>query len=73
MAQVIDRYQARTFSDALHMQAAIHPATAAQPVDVAQCVAEVVRTVKSNYSAPADPEIIDRAREWHALVAAVGD
>jgi hypothetical protein len=36
-------------------------------------VAEVVRTVKSNYSAPADPEIIDRAREWNALVAAVGD
>lgn len=36
-------------------------------------VAEVVRTVKTNYSAPADAEIIDRAREWHALVAAVGD
>lgn len=36
-------------------------------------VAEVVRTVKTNYSAPADPEIIDRAREWNALVAAVGD
>lgn len=46
MAQVIDRYQARTFSDALHMQAGVHPATAAQPVDVAQCVAEVVRMME---------------------------
>lgn len=36
-------------------------------------VAEVVRTVKSNYSAPAEPEIFDRARQWHAVVAAVGD
>jgi hypothetical protein len=36
-------------------------------------VAEVVRTVKHNYSAPAEPEIIDRAKQWHALVAAVGD
>ena len=36
-------------------------------------VAEVVRTVKTNYSAPADPEIIEQAREWHALIAAVGD
>ena len=36
-------------------------------------VAEVVRTVKTNYSAPADPEIIDRAKQWNALVAAVGD
>jgi hypothetical protein len=37
-------------------------------------VAEVVRTVKTNYSAPANPEILDRAKEeWHALVAAVGD
>lgn len=36
-------------------------------------VAEIVRTVKTNYSAPADPEIIDRARQWNALVAAVGD
>jgi hypothetical protein len=36
-------------------------------------VAEVVRTVKKNYSAPANPEILDRAKEWQALVAAVGD
>jgi hypothetical protein len=36
-------------------------------------VAEVVRATKSNYSAPADPEIMDRARQWTALVAGVGD
>lgn len=36
-------------------------------------VAEVVRVVKTNYSAPADVEIIDRAKEWNALVAGVGD
>jgi len=36
-------------------------------------VAEVVRTVKANISAPAEPAILDRARQWHALVAAVGD
>ena len=56
MAQVIDRYQARTFSDALHMQAAIHPATAAQPVDVAQCVGEVVRMMERLHA--------DQALEW---------
>ena len=36
-------------------------------------VAEVVRVTKSNYSAPADPDIMDRARLWTALVAGVGD
>ncbi len=36
-------------------------------------VATVVRTTKANLSAPAEPELIERAREWHALVAAVGD
>lgn len=36
-------------------------------------VAEVVVTSKSNYSAPADDDIIDRVGEWHALVAGVGD
>jgi hypothetical protein len=36
-------------------------------------VARVVRTTKTRLSAPADPEIIEEAREWHALVAAVGD
>lgn len=36
-------------------------------------VAEVVREVKSNYSAPADPDIMDRAKEWNALVSGIGD
>lgn len=36
-------------------------------------VAEVVRLTKDNYSAPAGPEVLDRAKEWHALVAGVGD
>ena len=36
-------------------------------------VAEVVRVTKSNYSAPADPDLMDRARQWTALVAGVGD
>ncbi len=36
--------------------------------------ADVVRVTKSNYSAPADPEILDRAKEeWRAVVAGVGD
>ncbi len=37
------------------------------------CVAEVVRVVKANYSAPAGDEIMDAARTWHALVAGIGD
>lgn len=36
-------------------------------------VSEVVRVTKSNYSAPADPHIIDAAQHWHALIAGVGD
>ena len=36
-------------------------------------VAEVVRTTKANLSAPAEPAIFERAKAWHALVAAVGD
>jgi len=36
-------------------------------------VGDVVRVVKPNYSAPAGDDIIDRAREWHALVAGIGD
>jgi hypothetical protein len=35
--------------------------------------AEIVRVTKSNSSAPADPEIMDRAKQWTALVAGVGD
>ena len=36
-------------------------------------VADVVRVVKPNYSAPAGDEIMDAARTWHALVAGIGD
>lgn len=36
-------------------------------------VATVVREVKTNYSAPADPDIMDRAKEWNALVSGIGD
>ena len=36
-------------------------------------VADVVRVTKGNYSAPADGEIMDGAKRWHALVAGVGD
>jgi len=36
-------------------------------------VAEVVREVKSNYSAPADADILDRAKQWNALISGIGD
>ena len=36
-------------------------------------VARVVRRVKSNYSAPADPAIVKEASGWDALVAGIGD
>ncbi len=36
-------------------------------------VAEVVRLIKSNYSAPAEPDIFDGAQRWQAVVAGVGD
>ena len=36
-------------------------------------VADVVRVVKGNYSAPAAASIMDQAKRWHALVAGVGD
>ena len=36
-------------------------------------VADVVWRMKSNYSAPADPEIVDEIKRWHAVVAGVGD
>ena len=36
-------------------------------------VARVVRTTKSNYSAPAEAAIMTSATEWGALVAGVGD
>jgi hypothetical protein len=36
-------------------------------------VADVIRRVKSNYSAPADPDIIDELRRWQAVVTGIGD
>ena len=36
-------------------------------------VAEVVWRTKSNYSAPADPHIVDEIKKWHAAVTGVGD
>ncbi len=36
-------------------------------------VATVVRRTKSNYSAPAEAVLVDEAKQWHALVAGVGD
>ncbi len=36
-------------------------------------VAKVVRLTKSNYSAPAEPELLSKADEWQALIAGVGD
>jgi hypothetical protein len=36
-------------------------------------VAEVVRLTKSNYSAPAESELIDVAAGWAAMFAGVGD
>lgn len=36
-------------------------------------VADVVWRTKSNYSAPADAHIVDEIRNWHAVVAGVGD
>jgi hypothetical protein len=36
-------------------------------------VAEVVMRVKSNYSAPADRDIVDEIARWHAVVTGIGD
>jgi hypothetical protein len=36
-------------------------------------VAEVVRRTKSNYSAPAEAELIAEAAEWAVMFAGVGD
>ena len=36
-------------------------------------VAEVIRRVKSNYSAPADPDLVDELRRWQAVVTGIGD
>ena len=36
-------------------------------------VAKVVSRTKSNYSAPADVELIEEAARWQVMVAGVGD
>jgi hypothetical protein len=36
-------------------------------------VADVVWHTKSNYSAPADAQIVDEIKKWHAAVTGVGD
>ncbi len=36
-------------------------------------VAEVIRVVKPDYSAPAGDEIMDAAQTWHAVIAGIGD
>jgi hypothetical protein len=36
-------------------------------------VAQVIRRVKSNYSAPADRDIVDEMARWHAVVTGIGD
>lgn len=35
--------------------------------------AAVIRTTKTNYSAPADREIMDQASQWNALISGIGD
>ena len=35
--------------------------------------AVVVRRTKLNYSAPADPPILEEAADWDALIAGIGD
>ena len=36
-------------------------------------VARVIRRIKSNYSAPADADIVEEAQQWDALIAGLGD
>ena len=36
-------------------------------------VANVVRIIKSNYSAPVEPELLVEAEKWQALIAGIGD
>jgi hypothetical protein len=35
--------------------------------------AEVELVVKANYSAPAEPAVLDRAKRWQAMVSGIGD
>ena len=36
-------------------------------------VANVVRLTKANYSAPVEPELLQEAEKWQALISGVGD
>ena len=36
-------------------------------------VAQVVRRIKSNYSAPAEADILQEAKQWDALIAGIGE
>jgi hypothetical protein len=36
-------------------------------------VADIVLRVKSNFSAPADADIVDQIARWHAVVTGIGD
>lgn len=36
-------------------------------------VADVVLRTKSNFSAPADTDIVDEIARWHAVVTGIGD
>ena len=36
-------------------------------------VADVVMRVKSNYSAPADPAIVEEIPQWDAVISGIGD
>ena len=36
-------------------------------------VAKVERLVKSNYSAPADTDLMDATSRWNALISGIGD
>ncbi|MFD2299585.1 sensor histidine kinase [Paracidovorax citrulli] len=47
MAQLVDRYQGRTLSDALHA----HPGAGASAVDVRECVAQVLRMMQRLHAA----------------------
>ncbi|WCM94310.1 sensor histidine kinase [Acidovorax sp. NCPPB 2350] len=58
MAQLVDRYQARTLSDALHA----HPGATGPAVDVRECVDQVLRMMQRLHAAQAlDWALQDRA------------
>ncbi len=57
MAQLVDRYQARTLSDALHA----HPGAGGQAVDVRECAAQILHMMRRLHAAQElDWELADR-------------